>query len=355
MAESNKTERATPKKRQDERKKGNVFQSKDAISVVVILVSFILVSKLCVFISMEIKLLFMNQMRRVETITELTIPMVGQVTRDMIFTIFVCTIPILLIICFTVIIMSGVQTKFLITPEVLKPKFSRIDIISGMKRFISVKSTVNLIKSILKVMVVLLIIYSSLKGLLVLTPDMLTATLSDNITFMVDKIMSMTYKICLLFVGISIIDWSYEKYDYEKKLKMTKQEIKDEYKQTEGDPFIKGKRRERQRKLSMNRMIQQVPQADVIIRNPTHFAIALKYDIDKDQAPIVLAKGQDLIAKRIIEVAEKHNILMKENKPLARSLYEAVDVNEYIPVEFFNAVAEVMAWVYKAKKDKKPY
>jgi flagellar biosynthetic protein FlhB len=188
---------------------------------------------------------------------------------------------------------------------------------------------------------------------MVVTPDMLSASLDSNLSFMMDRIMSIVYKICLIFVAVAILDYAYQKYDYEKKLRMTKQEVKDEYKQTEGDPQIKGRIREKQRKMSMNRMIQQVPNADVVVRNPTHFAVALKYDIDHDQAPIVLAKGQDFMAKRIISVAEKHKILITENKPLARSLYETTEVNDYIPAELYQAVAEVMAWVYSNKKQDK--
>ena len=151
-------------------------------------------------------------------------------------------------------------------------------------------------------------------------------------------------------VVIALIDVPAQWYQRNRRLMMTKQEIKDEYKQTEGDPFIKGKIKEKQRKLSMNRMIQQVPQADVIVRNPTHFAVALKYDPAVDPAPRVLAKGQDLVAKRILQVAEEHHLLITENKPLARALYESVEVNDYVPAELYQMVAEVMAWVYGIKK-----
>ena len=194
------------------------------------------------------------------------------------------------------------------------------------------------------------IIYTSTQDLLSITPDMMNASLDSNIAFMMDRVMAIVYKICVIFVAVAILDFSYQKYDYEQKLKMTKQEIKDEWKQTEGDPQIKGKIRERQRRISMNRMIQQVPQADVIVRNPTHFAVALRYDIKKDQAPIVVAKGQDFMAKRIIDVGMKNKILITENKPLARSLYETVEVNSYIPAELYQAVAELMAWVYSNKE-----
>ena len=157
-----------------------------------------------------------------------------------------------------------------------------------------------------------------------------------------------------LFVTVAVLDFAYQYYDYEKKLRMTKQEVKYEYKQTEGDPLIKGRIREKQRKMSLNRMIQQVPNADVVVRNPTHYAVALKYDIEKDFAPVVLAKGQDHTAKRIIEVAEKNSVPVMENKPLAQGLYRSVEINDYIPAEFYQAVAEILAWVYNSKeKDKR--
>lgn len=351
MAETNKTEKATPKKRHDERKKGNAFQSKDVISVVTLIVGFVLVSKLGGFIMTQIKEFYLNDLNKMDGLHELTIPTCLQIMREVMITFFVSTTPILLILAATGIIMTGAQTGFLVSGELLKFKFNRISIIEGFKRMLSIRSVVQLVKSLIKVAIILWVIYTSVKDLMVIAPDMLNASLDSNIAFMLDRIMSIVYKICLIFVAVAILDFAYQKFDYEQKLRMTKQEVKDEYKQTEGDPFIKGKIRERQRKMSMNRMIQQVPNADVIVRNPTHFAVALKYDIKNDKAPVVLAKGQDYMAKRIIAAAEKHKILITENKPLARSLYETVEVNDYIPAELYQAVAELMAWVY-SNKDK---
>jgi flagellar biosynthetic protein FlhB len=256
----------------------------------------------------------------------------------------------------TGIVMTGVQTGFLVSGDLLKFKFSRISLLQGMKRLMSLRSVVQLVKSVMKVLVIMWIIYSSVKGLLLITPDILNTGMDRSIQFMIDRTMAMVYKICLFFVAVAVLDYSYQKYDYEKKLRMTKQEIKDEYKQTEGDPFIKGRIREKQRKMSLNRMIQQVPFADVIVRNPTHFAVALKYDIDKDLAPMVVAKGQDHTARRIIEAAERNHVLITENKFLAQSLYRSVEINDYIPQEFYQAVAEILAWVYSSReKDKKAW
>ncbi len=350
MAESNKTEKATPKKKRDERKKGNAFQSKDVVNVVTLVVGFVLISKLGGFIFSQLKNAYLMDLTRIKDLHELTIITSMQLFRESALVFFLSAIPIMITLSLVAIIMSGSQTGFLVAPELLKFKYHRISIIQGFKRILSLRSLVELTKSLIKVGVIIWIIYTSMKDLLIVAPDMLNTSLDNNLQFMMDRILSMVYKICLIFVAVAVLDFSYQKYDYEKKLKMTKQEIKDEYKQTEGDPFIKGKIREKQRRLSLNRMIQQVPTADVIVRNPTHFAVALKYDINQDQAPIVVAKGQDLMAKRIIDVGMKHQILIKENRPLARSLYEMVEVNNYIPPELFQAVAELLAWVYSNKE-----
>ena len=354
MAEMNKTEKATPKKRKDERKKGNAFQSKDVISIAVVIIGFLLISNLGGFVAGQVERVYRNQMIRMEGLHEITIATGMQILREMVLTFFVAAVPIMVALALTGILMTGVQTRFLVSGDLLKFKFSRISIIQGMKRLMSLRSLVQLVKSVLKVVVIIWMIYASVQELLVITPDILNTGIDGNIAFMLEKTMSMVYKICLFFIVVAVLDFSYQKYDYEKKLRMTKQEVKDEYKQTEGDPFIKGKIREKQRKMSMNRMIQQVPLADVVVRNPTHFAVALKYDTEKDFAPMVVAKGQDHVARRIVEAAEKNKILITENKPLAKGLYQSVEINDYIPAEFYQAVAEILAWVYgNREKDKK--
>ncbi len=350
MAEANKTEKATPKKRRDERKKGNAFQSKEVISIVSLIVGFVFISKLGYFMMIQVKENYISQMQKIGSMYELTIPGCLAILRESTLAFFLATFPILIALFLAAIVMSGIQTRFIISADLIKFKFNRINMLEGLKRIMSLRSIVELLKSIIKVGVVMWIIYTSTQDLLSITPDMMNASLDSNIAFMMDRVMAIVYKICVIFVAVAILDFSYQKYDYEQKLKMTKQEIKDEWKQTEGDPQIKGKIRERQRRISMNRMIQQVPQADVIVRNPTHFTVALRYDIKKDQAPIVVAKGQDFMAKRIIDVGMKNKILITENKPLARSLYETVEVNSYIPAELYQAVAELMAWVYSNKE-----
>ncbi|MGD9475081.1 MAG: flagellar biosynthesis protein FlhB, partial [Eubacteriaceae bacterium] len=229
-------------------------------------------------------------------------------------------------------------------------KFNKLNPISGIKRIFSLRSIVELIKSILKVTLIIVIIYSTVIDIMTIAPDMLNTALDENIRFLRQNVMSMVYTVTMIFAVIAAADFFYQRYDYEKKLKMTKQEVKDEYKQIEGDPQIKGKIRQKQRQMSQARMMSQVPQADVIVRNPTHFAVAIRYDAQKDPAPLVLAKGQDYLALKIIELGEANDVLIKEDKPLAQMLYKTIEVNDYIPPEMYQIVAELMAWVYNTKK-----
>ena len=152
--------------------------------------------------------------------------------------------------------------------------------------------------------------------------------------------------VIIAFVAVAAADFLYQWWEYERSLRMSKQEIKEEYKQTEGDPQIKGKIKEMQRRRAMSRMMQQVPQADVVIRNPTHFAVALRYKPDSDSAPVVMAKGQDEVALRIVKVAEEHGVAVIENVPLARSLFAEAELNQEIPPQLYGAVAEVLVYVF---------
>ncbi len=350
MADTNRTEQATPKKKRDERKKGNVFLSKDASSIAILLVSFIILSKMAGFVAIQAGEFYETQIARIATHTTLTLATCAEVFRELILLLMICTLPLAGCVCLAAVAATGMQTRFNFSMEKLKPKFSKFNPLEGVKRIISIRSGVQLIKSILKVVVVAITIYSCLKGVLIIAPDMLAAGIQESTDYMVGRMMNMVYKVCIMFLALAVLDFGYEKFDYEKRMKMTKQEVKDEYKQTEGDPQIKGQRRERMRKMSMNRMIQAIPTADVIVRNPTHYAVAIRYDINKDFAPTVIAKGKDKVAERLLAEAEKYDILQREDRPLARTLYETVEIGEFIPQDLYRQVAEVMAWVYKVKE-----
>ena len=173
---------------------------------------------------------------------------------------------------------------------------------------------------------------------------------SDSAVYMFDRMMTMITRVSMVFAVIALFDYMFQRWDYERKIRMSKQELKEEFKQTEGNPEIKGRIRDLQKQRARTRMMQAVPQADVIIRNPTHFAVALSYDMDKNNAPVVVAKGQDELALRIVRVGEEHNVAVIEDRPLARGLYALAEINQEIPMEYYSAVAEVLVFVYKMNR-----
>lgn len=259
----------------------------------------------------------------------------------------------MLFVITTTVVLTGAQTKFLISKENIKFKFSKLNPLSGIKRMFSIRSLVEVIKSLIKISILVYVIYSSIANNLFQVPRLISANLAAGINFIRTSVMSIVKSVVIAFIVISAFDFLYSWWEYEKSIRMTKQEVKEEYKQLEGDPKIRGIIKEKQRAFSMTRMMQQVPKADVIIRNPTHYAVAISYNIEKDNAPIVLAKGKDRMAARIIEKAEEYKINIIENIPLARALYAESEINREIPVKYYEDVAEILAWVYRLKEKEK--
>ncbi len=245
---------------------------------------------------------------------------------------------------------SIAQVGFLFTLHPLKPKFDKLNPFKGMKKLMfSTRALEETIKNFIKLFVIVWIAYSSLMGYRDEFIPLQDKSIEQIASFMVMAALKISLKIGLIFLFIAAADYAYQRYEYIKNLKMTKQEVKDESKQQEGNPQVKSKIRSLQLKMLMNRMMQAVPQADVVITNPTHYAVALKYDAGKMMAPRVVAKGQNLIALKIKQIAEENSVPIVEDPPLARALYKSVDVNQEIPETFFQAVAEVLAYVYKMK------
>jgi len=284
------------------------------------------------------------------TTTVITDDFIVQMFKDITLAIFSSAGVLMVAVIMTTIILTGSQTKFLISSENIKFKFSKLNPLSGIRKMFSIRSVVELIKSVIKITILGYVIYSSISKNLYEVPRLMSMDLKTGIIFIFTTIMSLVKSIIIAFIAISAFDYLYQWWEYEKNIKMSKHDIKEEYKQQEGDPQLKGKMKEKARAMSMSRMMQQVPKADVIIRNPTHFAIAIKYDMNNDRAPIVLAKGQDNIAMKIIEKATECNINMVENKPLARALYKNAEINKEIPLEYYESIAEILAWVYKLKE-----
>ncbi len=256
---------------------------------------------------------------------------------------------------FALMISAGVlatlaQTKLLVSTEPIKPKFEKINPLKGLKRLFSMKSLVETVKNLLKVILLLILVYSSLSSMIHVVPLFLNAEISGAVQYLLRQINSMLLKIFIAFSVLAAADFLYQRWSFDKEMRMTKHEVKEEYKQVEGDPKIKGKIKEKQREMAMSRMMQQVPEADVVIRNPTHVAVALRYHPGEDEAPCVLAMGLDSLALRIVSVAEANNITVIENVPLARALYDQAELNRLIPPSLYEAVAEVMIYLYKLGK-----
>ena len=243
------------------------------------------------------------------------------------------------------------QTGMLVSAETLKPKFSKINPIQGFKRLFSLRSVIETVKGILKIILLLWLVYSNLMDMIAENHKYLYTDLASSISHTYDSILKMIFQIIIAFTVVAAADYLYQWWDYEQQLRMSKQEIKEEYKQTEGDPQIKGKIKERQQQMARSRMMQQVPQADVVIKNPTHYAVALRYQPDRDNAPVVLAMGQDELALRIIQVAEENKVAVVENIPLARALYASAELGREIPAEFYGAVAEILVYIFRLNND----
>lgn len=343
-----KTEKPTPKKIRESREKGQVLQSKEINSAFVLMAAFASLYILSSYISSSIKaftiFIFENFLNANYLFTE------GMITRLYllgIFTIFRVTFPIGIICLLVGVICSYLQVGYLFSFKPLTPKFSKLNPIEGFKRLVSMKSLVELVKSISKIIIVGFLVYNYAVSNISTLLSTIAMEIDSTMITIVYIAVNIALRAGIALLVIAILDYLFQKYDYDKNQKMTKQEVKDEYKQSEGNPQIKSKIKEKQREISMRRMMQDVPKADVIITNPTHFAIALKYDTQQFQAPKVIAKGQDLIAQNIKKVAIEHSIPIVENKQLARTLYELVDIDEFIPPDLYEAVAEVLAYVYQ--------
>lgn len=351
MADSagEKTEKATPKKREDERKEGNIFQSKEVV---------IAVSMIAVFFGF--KLLYPLTLSTTENfMKQFFVGVSGQtgVTADDVKAFFISAVkciaiacgPLLLIAMLSAVLSSIFQTKGLVNFKSLRPKFSRMSFLRGIKNLFSLRGLMELLKAVIKIVILFYVIYDFVKDNLSVFPMMMNMSVSEAAAAAGSMIFSLFTKVAIAFAFLAGFDYMYQRWDYEKKLRMTKQEVKEEYKNIEGDPQVKSKIKQRQQAMSRQRMMQAVPSADVVIRNPTHVAVALKYDKEKNHAPVVVAKGVDSVALRIVAIAEENNVMTVENVLLARALYKQVEIDREIPSEFYKAVAEVIALLYKQK------
>ena len=343
-----KTEEATPKRKEESKKKGQVAKSSDMSAVFVMLAAFYTLNLLGTGIYAELTSCMTGIFSSL-TSTDFTINSVHILFLGLSLVFLKTVVPLLLTILIISIAVNYMQVGFIFSTEVLMPNFSKINPISGFQRLFSKRSLVELMKALFKVAIIGYFIYRFAVLQTVDIPKLINMELIDSLKLAGSLIINLAFQIIGVMMVLAAFDYFYQWWEHNQSLKMSKQEVKEEFKQTEGNPQIKGKIKEKQRAIAMRRMMQEIPKADVVVTNPTHLAIALKYDKNM-AAPVVVAKGQDFLAERIKQIARDNKVVVVENKPLARALYPVVEVGNVIPPELYQAVAEVLAYVYRLKK-----
>ena len=346
-----KTEEATAKKLDDARKEGQVSKSKEVTNAVTLIGLFLTLKFALSFVGESMVSMFSGFYNRIPDAQGLVAGQIKMRTmisilRLMTVRVTILVLPFLLTGMILSFVSDMVQIPWKVTTKPLQPKFSKMNPLNGFKRIFSMQSVIELLKSLLKIGLILYVAYLTLRDQANLIYLLFNMPLWDGIAAAGNIAINLGLRISVVYILIAVIDFAYQKHKFREDMKMTKQEVKDEYKDSEGDPQIKGQQRQRMREASRRRMMQDIPKADVVITNPTHFAVAIQYDTDVAPSPLVVAKGQDYLAARIKEVAKENRVEVVENKPLARMLYHNVEVGEQIPPELYEAVAQVLAYVY---------
>lgn len=349
-----KTEPATAKKLKDARDDGKVTKSRELTAAFDLIVLFLVLKIFISFVGERLVGIFDYVYSRMPDFLKINSTSVSSVAAshymaDILLQMLLTMLPFLLFGFLITFLVSVVQVGWKVTGKPLKPDLNKFNPINGFKRIISKDSLFELLKSIIKIAVIFWVAYSRVKNHKEELFILYEIPLNQAIALIGSVIIDTGLYISIVYLVIGFADFAYQKHKFNEDMKMTKQEVKDEFKNTEGDPQIKGRQRRKMQETSQRRMMHDVPKADVVITNPTHLAVAVKYDADVNAAPVVLAKGEEYVAQKIKEVARENNIEIVENKPLARMLYHNVDIGAEIPPELYQAVAEVLATIYKAR------
>jgi flagellar biosynthetic protein FlhB len=343
-----RTEQATPRRREKAREDGKVARSAELNSAVILCLGATALYFMGPMLVTQIKqfmIYIFNEAPKMNADYDTLVSLLS----SRILTFFVLMGPILIVLMAVAYGINVVQVGFLFSGKSMEPKLDKLNFVNGIKKIFSVRSLVELIRDTIKLIVIGFVGYKAISAQMdsfFLLSDNSVSVFASAMGLMALKT---TLQIGAVMLVLAILDYAYQKYDFEKSIRMSKQEIKDEYKDTEGSPQIKARVRQIQRDMSRRRMMQDVPKADVIITNPTHIAVALKYNPDEMDAPLVLAKGERLIAERIKEIARESGVPVVENRPLARALFSMCEVGSYVPTKLYRAVAEVLAYVYRLK------
>ncbi|HOJ88590.1 MAG TPA: flagellar biosynthesis protein FlhB [Pseudothermotoga sp.] len=346
FADPERTEKPTPRRRRKAREEGQVAVSRElnmAVSFLAgtIIMRFVVYRIIDFSLSGSIPFLYLDDFDSLENIS------------SRIYHMFRDTILMLIVLFFSIalsaIVIGALQTRFLLSFKPLKADLKRINPVEGFKRMFSTRSLFELLKSIFKMVIVGYVAYTVIRpkfNSFSLYSDM---EVNESMRFVFDTAYEVMFKCSIALLVLAIVDYFYQRWEFEKSIRMTKQELKEEYREVEGSPEVKRRQREIMARLSRGRMLQQVPQADVVITNPTHIAVALKYDSEEMEAPVVLAKGADEVAQKIVQIARQSGVPVVQNPEVARQLYKTTDIGEQIPAGLYRAVAEILAYVYSLR------
>ena len=347
-----RTEKATPRRREKAREEGRVARSQELNSAAILSLGVLVLYFLGPTLVTQLKE-FMTYSFSEAPLISVTNDSLLAIFSSKVWTFFVIIAPIFAILAVVAYGVNVVQVGVMFTTKPLEPKADKLNIASGLKRMFSARSLFTLVRDVLKLALISFVGYkavtANIDGFFLLSDN----SVSVFAGAMGKTALMTTLQISAVILILAILDYAYQKYDFEKNIRMSKQDIRDEFKNSEGSPQIKSRVRQIQREMSRKRMMQEIPKADVVVTNPTHLAVALKYNPEEMEAPLVVAKGERLVAQRIKEIAAEHDIPVVENKPLARALFQMCDIGSHVPAKLFRAVAEVLAYVYRIKDEAK--
>lgn len=348
MPDGERTEQATPRRREEARRRGQTAISNELLSALGFISGIMILSSLIPSFYKQLTLVFVRYLGNLPKY-QIDAQNIRKILIDITYQFTFILLPLFGLIFIVTLLVGFVQTGFLFSLEAISPKLSRISPLMGIRRIFSKVALVNLLKSILKIVILGYLGYSFVMGLKNDMFSLWKMSILSIPNFMIGNILKFAQQSSIVLLTIGVLDYIFQRREFEMSIRMTREELREELKQTEGDPLVRSRIKQRQREIATRRMMQEVKRASVVITNPTEYAVALKYDIDKMRAPVVVAKGVRLMAKRIKEEARRWNVPIVVNPPLAQILYKLVDIGEEIPPKLYQAVAEVLAFVYRKR------
>ncbi len=348
---ADKTEEATPKKLSDARKEGQVAKSQELSTAVMLLALFVILKAAVGYIGTRFLRYYLDTYQAIDvySVEDFTPSIASAFLRNGLVEVLLICLPVFAVAVAAAFAVSIAQVKWEVTAKPLKPKFDKFNPLKGFKRIFSKDKVVELVKAVIKIALIFYLAYSDLEEAAGAVVSLYAFGLEQAVVYIGNFVINLGIKISTVYLVVGLADYIYQKFKFKKDLRMSKQEVKDEYKKQEGDPQVKGRIKSKMREVSQRRMMQKLPEADVVITNPTHFACAIKYDKEVAEAPVLIAKGADYVAQKIKDAAKEYDIPIVENKPLARMLYYNVDLDSEIPQELYQMTAEVLAYVYRLK------